>query len=79
MSNTYEIACRECKESYWFGQRTTMYKPAKFMGWLVKHSTCGGDFALINEYAGNEPEWLVEDFKYISYDDVDDLGNILDG
>ena len=71
MSNTFEIACRDCKETYWFGQKsndnTTIYKPDIFMNWLVKHSTCG-EFRIINEYAENYPDWY-DDCKQINYED----------
>ena len=80
MSNTYELVCRDCKEAYWFGQSSsmngeTMYKPKEFMSWLVKHSTCG-EFAIVNEYAENYPEWYeYGKFKTVTYDgDIEEEG-----
>lgn len=76
MSNTYDLICKDCKETYWFGQgsgdKAYMYKPEKLMQWMVKHSTCG-EFAIVNNYAENYPKWYsFDEFKRVSYDGVDE-------
>lgn len=72
MSNTMELCCNDCKESYWYGQ-TTQGKPylytdkdnnfAKFMDKHMYHNV-----HLENSYGGEHSRYDTSDYKRFSYD-----------